>query len=127
METHRVHEVVHHLRSKPQHIRQRIALGSAVGITLVVALGWLGAMTMNGSFSLAVASTPTVAVTTADSATSPEPSSTNQTSPFSQLMGAAGAAIGATTSAPTISVVDTKTSSTLDQPTVPEDVTVIHF
>jgi hypothetical protein len=121
MEPKRVHEVVHTLRQKPLHVRENIALGVSGGITFLVAAGWLVANAASGTFALA----PT---TLADSAT-PEvhQAVASGKDNFTQLLGAAGAALGATTSSPTITIVNTEVHSTLDQPSVPADATVIHF
>ncbi|MEK7602129.1 MAG: hypothetical protein AAB472_01430 [Patescibacteria group bacterium] len=119
METRRVHEVVHGLRQKPEHVRERIALLTAAGSTLVVALGWFGVMSTTGAFSLA----PNLP---ASDIAQTKSSVTDETN-FKALLGAAGAAMGATSTAPNIKVVDTKSYSTLDAPTPPQDQTVIHF
>lgn len=119
--TRRVHEVVKTLREKPEHERQRMALGVSFGFTLIVALGWLGALSAN--HTLAINPTSENAQATAE-ATSAAKSS------FSDLLGAAGAAFGGSTTtdaAAEITVVDSKTTTSLDQNTVPSDQTVIHF
>ena len=118
----RIHEIVHRLRQKPLHVRENIAIGVSGGFTLVVALGWLVATTASGTFTLApstfaAADSPDVHAAVAASKSN-----------FSDLLGAAGAALGATTSAPaTITVVETSSRSTLDREAVPENQTVIHF
>jgi hypothetical protein len=121
METRRVHEVVHTLRQKPVHVRERIALGVAGGVTAIVAVGWFAANSIAGTFSLApttlAGGNPDVHQAVAQTSTS-----------FSELVAASGAAFGAGSSSPaTITVVDTKVNSTLDQQEVPADQTVIHF
>jgi hypothetical protein len=122
MENRRVHEVIHSLRAKPEHIRERIALGVAGGTTLLVALGWFGVMSTTGAFSLK--STNVIA----EDAGSKIPTTVAETkNGFSQLLGAASVAVGATTSAPAITVVDTKSYSTLDEQTPDANQTVIHF
>lgn len=46
------------LRSKPEHIRHRIALGSSFGITLIIFAFWLGSFSATGpSTSSSVADT----------------------------------------------------------------------
>lgn len=119
----RIHEVVHTLRQKPEHVRENIALGVSGGITLVVALGWMVATVASGSFSL----TPSATLASAGGNDMKQAMTSSKDS-FSQLLGAAGAAVGATSTAPaTITIVDTEVHSTLDQPTVASDETVIHF
>jgi hypothetical protein len=114
----RVHEVVHHLRTKPQHVRENIAIGTAGGITLVVAIGWLFATAASGTFAWTDSPTadPQVHEAVAEGS--------NQ---FSDLLGAAGAVFGATSSPAEITIVDTQVRSTLDQPSVSPEATVIHF
>lgn len=122
MEKKQVHEIVHELRQKPEHVRQNMAFGIAAGTTLVVALGWFGAMSITGSFSLA----PTSPVADAG-ASAPTPAKNTS---LTDLMAAAGAAIGATaTTAPaSITIVDANaTSSKTSDQSVPQDATVIHF
>lgn len=121
METKRVHEIVHGLRQKPQHVRENVAIGVAGGTTLLVAFGWFIAMGASGSFSLAPSKTIA-------SDTEAAPTSVVSKDSFSNLLGAAGAAMGAAaTTTSGVTIVDTKTSSTLEQPAIAPDVTVIHF
>ncbi|MDB5189413.1 MAG: hypothetical protein JWL82_370 [Parcubacteria group bacterium] len=123
METRRVHEVVHTLRQKPLHVRENIALGVSGGITLLVAIGWMGALVAGGTLRLdsgtlasSGAGAPDVTQVVASSKSS-----------FSDLLGAAGAAFGGATSSPSIEIVDTEVHSSLDQNTIPANLTVIHF
>ncbi len=112
------------LRAKPEHVRHRIALAASLGITALVAVGWLIAVATSGTLALksddALASTPgqagaDVAQTVADTKSN-----------FSQLLGAAGAAFGATSTAPSLTIVETRASSTLDRPN-PATQTAIPF
>jgi hypothetical protein len=119
METKRVHEVVHTLRQKPLHVRENIAIGVAGGFTLLVALGWFAASAASGTFSLSSKSTLAAAGVQQAASTSKDN--------FSQLLGAAAASISATSSPATVTVVDTQVHSTLDQPQVDANATVIHF
>lgn len=120
MERTGVHEVVHTLRQKPRHVRENIAVGVAGGVTLVVALGWLVGNSVSGTFVLAPKA---VAVDAAQVAQSAAPAQNN----FSQLIGAAGAALGATSSAAHITVVDSQTARQVPQDLNDTDQTVIHF
>jgi hypothetical protein len=122
MEPKRVHEVVHTLRQKPQHVRENIAIGVSGGITLLVALGWFAATASNGTLSLA----PSATFADARAPGVQEAVSSSKDN-FSQLLGAAGAAMGASSSPATITVVDTRVHSTLDEQQVAADATVIHF
>jgi hypothetical protein len=93
------------IRQKPHHVRRQIAFGTALGITLIVTIGWLGAKAGAGTFALNSPATDAFDTKQAFSETK---------SNFSELLGAAGAAGGATSSAPSIVVVDGETRSTLD-------------
>jgi hypothetical protein len=97
----------HHLdrlREKPDHVRHRIALFTAAGTTAVVALVWITALATSGTLALKNTSDPVVAT-----------KSLAQTkSAFSELMGAVGAAAGATSTDPDLTIVDTKTVTTFD-------------
>lgn len=109
MATQRIIDHIDTLRAKPEHVRHRIALGVAFGITGVVAAGWLAAVTTSGT--LALKSEPAAA----NGATSDVAKAVNEsTSAISSLMGAAGAAFGATSTEAALSIIDSKTSSTLD-------------
>ena len=92
---------INSLKKKPEHVRRRIALLSTSGVTGFVAIIWAVTLSSTGVFSLA----PTAKTQTTTTASS-------QTS-FSQLLGAVGAA-SATSSDPSLSIVDDGSSSTLD-------------
>lgn len=96
-----MNEHLERLRSKPHHVRRQIAFSSALAITALVAVGWLGAL----------ASSPRLAL---NSAPQDQNVLTETRTNFSDLVGAAGAAFGATSSPAEITVVDTRTSSTMD-------------
>lgn len=108
------------LKQKPEHVRHQIALLTAFSVTGLVTMGWLAAMATSGTFALNTTpaeEVPVVAQETPDAST------------FSNLMGAAGAAFGATSTDPDLTIVDSKTSSTLDAnaPMNASDKTVIPF
>lgn len=115
--------ITHHinrLKAQPSHVRERVAFGVSSGVTLLVVIGWLVAMSTSGSFSLATKSV-------AESVRPPESVATSLSesgSGIKSLLGAASAAFGASSTAATITVVDTKTSSTLETDT---QATVIPF
>lgn len=102
----------HHLervRAKPHHEQRKIAFLAAFGVTSLVTLGWLGAL----------ASSPVLALNPRadqNEELNMQNALTDTRSSFGELAGAAAAAIGATTSPARITVVDTKTTSTLDAP-----------
>jgi len=105
--------ITHHierLKEKPSHIRERIAFGISGGITGLVAIGWLVAMSSSGSFSLATKSVANAVTPSAEVSQSVSQSTSN----FSSLMGAAAASFGVGGDAANVKVVDTKTTSTLD-------------
>ena len=95
-------DFIERLRAKPEHVRKQIAMGTAAGLTGIVALGWLGGLVAGGTLALAPAG---------DDATVATDSKQNG---FEELLGAAGAAVGATSTPNELNVVETKTTSTLD-------------
>ena len=103
-----VTEHLERLRAKPHHVRRQIAFGTSVAITALVAVGWMGALV--SSPKLAIEQRTTEEDMNFGSAM------TDTRSNFSELVGAAGAAFGASSSPAQITVVDTKTRSTLDVP-----------
>jgi hypothetical protein len=106
------------LRTKPEHVRRRIAVGTAVGTTGVIAAVWLFILASSGT--LLVSPVPSAANSAVLAAgTSQVQAVTAQTkSGFQQLLGAVGFA-SATTAPPSLHIVDTATSSddSSEQPT----------
>ncbi|MDB5265760.1 MAG: hypothetical protein JWM39_473 [Parcubacteria group bacterium] len=104
---------IENLRAKPHHVRERIAFGTAAGITVLVGLVWVGTLAATGALSLKSDNT---VVTDGTNGSGDAQSAIAQTQTnFSQLMGAVGAATGvSTTSAPALRIVDDGTNSTLD-------------
>ena len=105
------------MKQKPQHVRQRIAVGASVGITAFVGLIWVATMTTSGAFALnngAPAATNTSNAAPSSNAFALD--GTNVKSNFSQLVGAVGAATGATSSQPSLTIIDGKTTSSFSQP-----------
>jgi hypothetical protein len=114
----RIEEHVAHLRSKPEHVRSRIVMGTSVGVTALVGVIWVAAMTSSGTFALGngpqdVAQSDTQTPSSDAFALS----GTNVKSNISQLVGAVNAATGATTSSPALTIVDGQTTSSFNQPT----------
>ena len=102
-----VSEHLERLRAKPHHERRRIALGSSLAITALVAVGWVGGL----------ASSPSLALKDReDGDLGMQGALTDTRGSFSELVGAAGAAFGATSTPAQVTVVDTKARSTLDAP-----------
>ncbi len=99
------------LKVKPGHIRERIAFGTAAGVTAVVAVGWVAVVASSGTFALSPI----------DPAVQQEVGSAfaDTRSNFDSLLGAVGAAQSGQDSASGI-VVETQSSTTADaaQPTV---------
>lgn len=102
---------IERLREKPEHVRHTIAMGTAFVFTGLVAAGWMTAMATSGTLAL--------------KPTTPEPDGAGMevaktvnesTSAFSNLLGAAGAAFNATSTAAALDIIEseTRTSSTLD-------------
>jgi hypothetical protein len=114
-------ELIATLRAKPEHVRQRIAIGASGAVTGLVALVWVVALAANGTFSLQSSSALAV------QQNEPQPlAATSQPNSFTQLLGAAAAA-GSSSSAPSLTIVDDGTKSTLSNKTVPSEATVIPF
>ena len=108
------------LRERPQHVRERIALLVSGGITLVVFLGWFGALASSNTFALSPIDG------SADSLANPLAKVQESKGAFSTLLGAAGASQGDETPAPAITILDSDTPK--DQHTQnATDATVIHF
>jgi hypothetical protein len=126
-------DFIERLRAKPEHVRQRIAFGASAGITGVVATGWLMTLLVSGTFSIAPspAKSSDAAIATTNEAARNVADSANQIhTGFQQLMGAVGAASTTAAAAPTLTVTDAGSSSTLDAKqsgSTAADQTVIHF
>lgn len=97
------------LRARPHHVRRQIAFGTSLALTALVAVGWLGALVSTPKLALENRPTGGEDLTMQEALTDTRGS-------FSELVGAAGAAFGASSSPAQVTVVDTKTSSTLDAP-----------
>lgn len=107
-------KAIHNLRQKPDHVRRRIAIGASAGITALVGIVWLTAMTSSGAFAIGTGpATPGTASQT-PSSDAFALSGTNVKSNISQLVGAVNAATGATSSQPALTIIDGGTSSSLD-------------
>ena len=103
----RIVEHIERLREKPHHVRHTIAFGVAFGFTGLVAVGWMAALATSGTLALA----PRESVAEEDTATK---ALTESASAFSNLMGAAGAAFSATSTEAALTIIQTKTSSTIE-------------
>ncbi|MEO6536284.1 MAG: hypothetical protein ABIT47_01195 [Candidatus Paceibacterota bacterium] len=114
-------DFVHNLKQKPEHVRKRIVLGTTSAVTALVAIVWVGTMAATGAFSLAAGGTVAQA--------QPKALPSSNTSNYSQLAGAVAAVTGATTSAPALTIVDGKSTSTIDpKPVAPQNsATVLSF
>lgn len=116
------------LREKPEHVRHQIAFGLAAGLTSLVAVGWGIALTTSGA--LAINSDVQPQAATGPGTESLSESLKEPAENFSNLVGAAGAAFGATSSEAALRVIDSRTSSTLEgraQSSNATDKTVIPF
>jgi hypothetical protein len=112
------------LKEKPHHVRHGIAIGTAGAVSGVVAIAWVAAIMSSGALSLR----PTQIAQNdgASLGSALEGEKTN----FSELLGAAGAALGATSSPASLTIVDAGSSSSLERkPAIANDTaqTVIHF
>lgn len=102
-----VEKHVENLREKPEHIRHRIAMGTAAGVTGLIALIW--AVSLAGSGTLALTGPRTVAEDATESFADTREN-------FTELMGAVGESLGATSTEPELRIVDGDTTSTLVTP-----------
>lgn len=112
MATERIIEHVERLRQHPEHVRYRIAMGTAFAVTALVAVGWAVALTTSGTLALKDPE-PVAAGPTPESELAKSFSETG--SAFNNLMGAAGAAFGATSTEAALRIIDTRTSSTISE------------
>ena len=100
----------HHLenlKGKPEHVRHKIALGASAGATALVAIVWFAAHAATGSFALSAPQTvPADQEAAANIA--------DAKSGLSQIAGAVGSVLGATTTDPALTVVDGGSHSTLE-------------
>lgn len=128
MATDRIIEHIDYLRQKPEHVRQRIALGVALGISGLVAVTWMTAMATSGTLAL---KSSTVAEDASGTGSDVSAAVSESTSAFTSLMGAAGAAFNATSTEAALDIIEseTRTSSTFRTNTSANatDKTVIPF
>jgi hypothetical protein len=115
-----IRDYIEELKSKPEHIRRRVALGVSTGITGLVAIGWLVALGSSGTLAL---STPADEAGTQGIAAAAQQTQTG----FADLLGAASAFQAATDGHAPLTIVGTRASSTLDQPSAEDTRTVIPF
>ncbi len=117
-----IRDYIEELRRKPEHIRQRIAIGSSIGITGLVFVGWLTALTTSGT----LASQPTIADAHEAEQMSAAVEATK--SNFSELLGAVGSIQAPSQNEGGLQIVDATTTTTFDTPSDPlEGKTVIPF
>lgn len=109
-------DFIERLRAKPEHVRRRIALAASAGVTAVVALLWLIAISSSGVLALGSGSSSDSTLTSAFSG-----KAGSTASAFS-----AAAALFGGASGDGIEVVGTESSSTLDERPA-EERTVIPF
>lgn len=110
------------LREKPEHVRRRVAVGTSVGVTALVAVIWAGSLAATGALAIGgtgLSGSDTVEVEKQEGNFAL--SGTNINSNFSQLMGAVSAATKGTTSAPALRVIDGDTSSSFEQTARPSN------
>lgn len=103
------------LREKPEHIRHRIALGVSGGVTALVVVVWAMVLVSSGTLSLKATEVAAMDQGTGDVSDERMKQAFSETkSSFSSLMGAAGAAMGATSTEAALSIVSERTSTTMD-------------
>ena len=126
----RIHRTVHTLRQKPEHVRERIAIGSSAAITAVIAVVWATSLSNSGALALNQGSqlNPATAETTAPAS---QYATADLQGSVSQLMGAVGALPGtgdADNNDPVLTIIDGAERSTMSEATTPPpSATVIPF
>lgn len=120
MSTDRIIEHIDRLREKPEHVRHRIAMLTAAGITGLVAVTWMGALATSGTLAL---KTGAVAESASGTGTEVSEAISESSSAFTNLMGAAGAAFGATSTEAALQIIETRTSSTITADAQPANAT----
>lgn len=116
-------EFIDSLRQKPEHVRRRIATGTAVTLTGLVALGWVGALVAGNAFILTpVQDGPSLAQSGSEVAES----ASQARSTFSELMGAVGNA-GGNEGESSLIIVEGETKSTVQSAPKEDTRTVIPF
>lgn len=101
-----IRDYVERLKAKPADHRRRFAFGASLAIALVIAAGWMTVVVSSGTLAL---SSPTTEAQNAQLSQSAKEASDQ----FSGLLGAASA-YRSGTDAGAVTVVDGKSSSTLD-------------
>ena len=91
--------------------------GASAVITALVAIVWISVMASSGAFALGTGTSSTTTGGGTPSADAFALTGTNVKSNFSQLVGAVGAATGATSSQPSLTIIDGTTTSSFDQET----------
>ena len=114
-------EFIDRLRQKPEHVRRRIAAGTAITITGLVTLGWMGALVAGNAFIL----TPsTDAPSLAETGSPLTEAVANRPENRQNLLGGVGAAGGGEESS--LIIVEEEAKSTV-APVAPEERTSISF
>lgn len=110
-------ERLQHIKDKPQHVRENIALGISGGITLLVFIGWAGSLASSHTFAI---SPPLPA---GPEITQPLAKVAESKDSFTNLLGAVGGRGKNSDADPQIIIVDSPTESSAPAP----EQTVIHF
>ncbi len=109
-----------YLKSKPHHVRKRIAFGTAATITTLIGVLWFGASFSSGSYAITGSN---FAQSTGSSTVAPVVHSAENTN---KLAGVAAAFYSSEQTKPAhIEIIDTATTSTLSQKNT--DRTIIPF
>jgi hypothetical protein len=104
-------DFIERLRAKPEHVRRRVAVGTAVGVSSVVAVVWLFTLVLSGT--LILGASPVSNTTLAQTSGGQVSGAVTQTkSAFSQLVGAADAAFtGGASTTPALTIEDPATTT----------------
>ena len=106
---------IERLREQPHHVRHGIAYGVSGGITALVVVVWATVLMTSGALEIkpaVVASSGSEAGNNPD--TEVKKALADSKSAFSNLMGAAGAAVGATSTDAALTIITARASSTMD-------------
>ena len=112
-------DYLEHLKRKPAHVRERIALGSASALVAVVAVGWVGAFVTSDALVSAPVEDQELAQGLAEAGQDTKEG-------FSELLGAASA-FKAAAEGNSLVIVDGSASSTFEGKAQEDTRTVIPF
>ena len=102
-------EFIEQLRGKPAHVRHRIAIGTAAGVSGLIFVAWIAVIVASRPFS------PDQFYANAPGGSGAPAVAQDNKPSFSSLLGAVGAS-GGQNNTPGVTVITTQASTTVDQP-----------